>query len=107
MTGFEEIPFAHELPTYHGHKLQFSFSCCLVKKDAEKAEHETQTPNSTHQLSCSHPKGSFQLFCTPRSLAGHGDTVGMWLRGEESIVLSEVQKWAESLPPPPFFPFLG
>lgn len=102
MTGFEEIPFAH---TYYGHKLQFSFSCCLVKKDAGKAEHETQTPNSTDQLSCSHPEGGFQLFCTPRSLAGCGDTVDMWLRGVESVVLSEVQEWAVNLSPPASLPF--
>lgn len=74
-----------------------------MKKDAEKAEHEKQTPNSTHQLPCSHPEGRFQLFYTPRSLAVCGDTVDMWLKGEESVVPREVRKWAVSLPPPPFF----
>lgn len=68
VTGFEEILFAHGLSTYYRHKLQFSFSCRLVKEDAEKAERETQTPDSTHQLPCSHPDGSFQLLCTLRSL---------------------------------------
>lgn len=68
VTGFTEILFARELSTYYRHKLQFSFSCRLVKKDAEKAEHETQAPDSTHQLPCSHPDGSFQLLCTLRSL---------------------------------------
>lgn len=79
-----------------------------MKKDAEKAEHEAQTPNSTHQLPGSHPKGGFQLFCTPKSLAGCGGTVDMWLGGEEPVVLTGVPKWAVSLPPPPpFFPFLA
>lgn len=92
-------PFIHELYTYYGHKLQFSFCCGLVKKDAEKAEREAQTPDPTHQLPWPHSEGSVQLFCTLEPLAECG-TVDMWLRGEEPVVLGGVQKWAVFLPLP-------